>query len=223
MFQRLKTIEILTYHHYIQYLDLSNNELTDLKPLGQLPFLIYLDASKNYLTEILNFKAPFYLTYVNFSHNEITEMRDLSDFWSIVYLDLTHNGIKQICGLESLKYLRNLSLAQNCIECLENLNGLNVQTLQLQKNNISKFDFGVLQSLNRLISIDLSYNKLNTLKLFRDADSLQEINMTGNNVSCLMELNYLRTLTKLCKLDLKENPVCSVSDYYRVFFRLKII
>lgn len=178
---------------------------------------MYLDVSKNCLTQILDFKAPFYLTYVNFSHNEISEMRDLSDFWSIVFLDLTHNRIKRIYGLESLKYLRNLSLAQNSIESLENLYGLNLQVLQLQKNIINKFENGVLESLNRLISIDLSYNKLNTLKLFRDADSLQEINMTGNRVSCLMELNYLRTLAKLCKLDLKENPVSEAADYYRVF------
>lgn len=212
----MNNIDILTYHHYIQYLDLSNNNLTSLTPLGQLPFLMYLDASRNLLTEILDFKAPFYLTYVNYSYNKITEMRDLSDFWSIVCLDLSRNGIKKISGLETLKYMRDLNLAQNNIECIENLNKLNIQSLYLQKNKINKFEMGVLQTLRRLINIDVSYNQLDTLKLFRDISNLQEINMMANQISCLMELNYLRTLPRLSKLDLKGNPVCNKSDFYRV-------
>lgn len=212
-------MEILNLHHYIQYLDLSHNKLTNLEPLGQLPFLMYLDVSKNLLTDVLNFKAPFYLTFVNYASNRVTEIRDLSDFWSLVYLDLTNNSIRKISGLENLKYLRGLNLANNLIECLENLNGMKLQVLQLQRNNISKFETGEkvgLKTLNRLVSIDLSGNRLNTLKLFRDADNLQEINMTDNNIHCLLELNYFRSLQKLSKLDLKRNPISAKEDYYRV-------
>lgn len=219
----MKNIDILTYHHYLQYLDLSNNELKSLKPLGQLPFLMYLDASKNLLTEMLDFKAPFYLTYVNYSYNYLKQIRDLSDFWSISVMDLSHNYINKISGLQTLKYLRNLNLAHNQIECIENLNNMSLQWLQLQSNKISKCESGVFLSLNRLISLDLSYNQLNSLKFFHRVHSLQEIDMTGNKIDCLMQLNYLRSLLKLTNLDLRENPVASNPDYYRVRITKSII
>lgn len=177
---------------------------------------MYLDASKNQLTEVLDFKAPFYLTYVNYSYNYLKQIRDLSDFWSICFMDLSHNHIYKISGLQNLKYLRNLNLAYNQIECIENLNNMNLQLLQLQCNKITKCEGGAFMNLIRLISLDLSYNQLNSLKFFHHVHNLQEINMTGNKIDCLMQLNYLRGLLKLAKLDLKENPVASKPDYYRV-------
>lgn len=219
----MKNIDILNYHHYLQYLDLSNNHLTSLKPLGQLPFLIYLDASNNSLTKILDFKAPFYLTYVNYAYNNLTNLRDLSDFWSLVFMDLAHNSIKKISGLQRLKYLRNLNLAYNEIECIENLNNLNLQILHLKNNQINRCETGVFQSMNRLVKLDVSYNQLSSLKFLHRVNNLQEVNMAENKLDCLMQLNHLRTLGKLIKLDLRGNPVCNKSDYYRVSTNTSLI
>lgn len=215
----LRNINILNHHHYLQHLDLSNNDLTQLEPLGQLPFLMYLDVSKNNLSEVLDFIPPFYLTYVKYSYNQIEKLKDLSGFWSVVYLDLSHNSIKIIEGVGNLKYLRQLNLSYNAIECLENLDNLNIQDLYLSNNNIYKFETSShlgLKTLNHLITADLSYNNLTSLKLFNGVHSLQEVNMTANSIACLMELNYFRNLTELSKVELHKNPIASISEYYRV-------
>ncbi|KAJ9582016.1 hypothetical protein L9F63_003599, partial [Diploptera punctata] len=51
-------ISILQYHRYLQYIDLSWNQLTDISALGYVRYLIYLDVSHNLLTTLLNFRAP---------------------------------------------------------------------------------------------------------------------------------------------------------------------
>lgn len=55
--KNLSNIKILSYHQFLQYVDLSWNNLTDLTPLGCIPYLMYLDVSHNLLKEVLRFKV----------------------------------------------------------------------------------------------------------------------------------------------------------------------
>lgn len=117
------------------------------------------------------------------------------------------------------RYLRYLNLSYNKIECIEKLNHLTIQSLHLEHNNIFEFEEGVnvgFQTLNRLTFVDLSYNQLSSLRLFRGATCLQDLCMFTNKVECVMELNYLRGLRHLTRVDLRDNPITSKPHYYKV-------
>ncbi|GJQ80075.1 hypothetical protein Trydic_g19359 [Trypoxylus dichotomus] len=217
--KNLSNISILTFHHYLQYLDLSWNRLTDLRALGQMPFLMYLNVSHNMLTDVLYFKPPFNLTYVNFSHNYADIIPDLSGFWSIIYLDLSYNQIYQISGLESLKYLRYLDLSHNKIKILSGLNNMKITHLNLECNEISTFEEGSntgLHTLRDLIVVNMSNNHLKCLRLLENAKVLQKLILMNNNISCLYELEYLSHLRYLAEVYFKGNPISTDKNYYEL-------
>ncbi|KAJ8933887.1 hypothetical protein NQ314_013740 [Rhamnusium bicolor] len=215
----LKDISALKYYHYIQYLDLSRNKLTTLAPLGQLPFLQHLNASHNHIRKLLDFKAPFYLSFVDFSHNLIRTIPDLTEFWSLTQLNVSNNGIIKISGLEKLRYLNYLDLSHNKIVTLENLNNLRIQFLILHHNaidNIEEKNNMDLKTLCYIRSVDLSNNNLSSLKIFQIAENVENIDMSTNKISSLLELYYLKNLRYLSTLNLSNNPVSEIDFYFNV-------
>ncbi|XP_012274450.1 leucine-rich repeat and guanylate kinase domain-containing protein isoform X2 [Orussus abietinus] len=211
----LVDISILRHHRYLQYLDLTHNKLTDLSPLGGIPYLMYLNVSRNRLKSVLKFTPPWYLTYVNLSYNNITEIDDLSEFWSIVRLDLSHNAIEQITGLHNLKHLRYLNLSYNLIKCIENLDKLNIQELNLEYNCITTFKSAdprlSLNTLANLRTLLLGHNKLSTLEFFKDAYALRIVDLKYNKIADLLEVSYLSGL--VYEVDFRGNPCTKWPNY----------
>ncbi|XP_018335272.1 uncharacterized protein LOC108744147 isoform X2 [Agrilus planipennis] len=133
----LKNIDVLSFHHYLSYLDLSWNKLKNLSPLGELPCLMYLDVSHNLLERAFNFKAPHNLIYANFSHNNIKKCVRIFNFWSLVEVDLSHNFIKEINrGFLQLKFLKKLDMSYNLLAVVKHLEKLKIVSLDLEHNNI---------------------------------------------------------------------------------------
>ncbi|CAG2065291.1 unnamed protein product [Timema podura] len=168
--KNLIDISLLQYHHYLQYLDLSHNRLTNLTPLGGVQHLKSLDVSYNQLTTVLRFQAPWYLTYVNYSHNCVQVIDDLTNFWALVHLDMSHNQITRISGLQNLKYLLYLDISHNCIKRFENLSYLPIKNLILSYNYISEFEEGLgigMKTMKDLTFINFNNNLLSSLALFQ--------------------------------------------------------
>lgn len=214
--KRLKNIELLYFHHFFQHLNLSGNMIETLEPLGGVPFLIYLDASSNLLTEVLDFKPPYYLTYVNLAHNRIESIGDLSGFWSLKKLDLSHNKISQIEGLIALKYLEVLNMSYNQLTVIENLDNLNITSLNLQKNKIDSFisdDHRGFKTMPKLTYVRLGHNNMTSLKIFKDAASVQSIYIDNNLIEDMIEITYLRNLKLLVYLNMANNPVTYDKNY----------
>nr|CAI5861819.1 unnamed protein product [Callosobruchus analis] len=181
----LTDITAIKKYHFIQYLNLSFNKLTTLQPLGDLPFLQYLYVNHNDLEDLLDFKAPFYLTYVNFSYNRVKKMRDLKDFWSLVHLDLSFNEIEAIEGLESLKFLSYLDLSHNQIAVVENISNLRLQTLIIKANIIERIEEGEGVGFPTLVyirTINLTYNKIDSLRYFEACYNLETLIVASNKI-----------------------------------------
>ncbi|CAD1474911.1 unnamed protein product, partial [Heterotrigona itama] len=211
----LSNITMLSYHHYLQYIDLAYNYISNLSPLSEVPYLIYLNVAHNRMNIILNFSPPWYLTYVNLSYNYISKMCDISDFWSITHLDLSHNAIETITGLQNLKYLRYLNLSYNLIEYIENLDRLNIQELNLEGNCILSYKSAIpgygISTLSDLRKLYLGYNKLSTLEFFKDAYSLRVIDLKFNRINDLLELLNLTGLIQ--EVDLRGNGCTKWPNY----------
>lgn len=214
----LSNITMLSYHRYLQYIDLAYNYISNLSPLEGVPYLMYLNVAHNRMNTILNFSPPWYLTYVNLSYNYITKMCDISDFWSIVYLDLSHNAIEIITGLQNLKYLKYLNLSYNLIEYIENLDKLNIQELNLEGNCILSFKCAIpgygINILSHLRKLYLGYNKISSLEFLKDAYSLRVIDLKFNRINDLLELLNIKGLVH--EVDFRGNNCTKWPNYKAV-------
>lgn len=174
---------------------------------------------------------------MNLSHNNITSIGDLSEFWSIVRLDLSHNFIELITGLQKLKYinfnatlklnniivhfcrhLRYLNLSYNFIECVQNLDNLYIQELNLEYNCIKKIisanpasKINILPNLRTLI---LGRNKLSSLNFFKNAYCLRLLDLKHNKIADLMEISNLQSM--ISELDLRGNLCTKWPNYKEV-------
>ncbi|XP_074032754.1 uncharacterized protein isoform X3 [Leptinotarsa decemlineata] len=218
----ISDLSALEKFRFIQYLDLSKNNLRSLESLGKMPFLRYLNVSHNFLTSILDFEPPFGLSYVDYTDNNLTEIPDLSKFWSISHLDLSRNEIREIKGLQNLGYLNYLDISHNLITKLENLNELGIKTLKMHHNQITNYENDEnagFQTLNHIRYVDLSNNSLKSLKFLQMNGSIESLNLSYNGISSLFEVYHLRSLPYLTRLDLSNNPISTDPFYFNVCIR----
>ncbi|CAH1117502.1 unnamed protein product [Phaedon cochleariae] len=217
--KNLVDISVLGNYHYLQYLDVSRNNIKDLKPLGQMPFLQYLNVSENDIEYLLDFKAPFNLYHVDFSKNSVSAIPDLSDFWAISYLNLAYNDIEKITGLGNLTFLTHLDMSHNNLKKVENLTNLRIQNLILNDNLIDQVDIVDMSTLCYIRSVNLSHNRLTSLKFVRKIENVGSLNLSFNNVSDLLEVYYMKGLRYLTRVNLNENPVSDEPHYSTICIR----
>jgi len=225
----------LSSYPNIMYLDVSGNKIGDLSVLGQLPTLVQLDASWNEVGECLAFAPPrcsrtqawsdgdlavgSMLTLANLSHNRINALRDLSAHAFLETLLLGYNSIVQIEGLQNLKFLQVLDLSYNKIAAISGLDGLRLQELNLEGNELSSLEgLGGLPSLSVL---NVARNKLESLQPLQSCQSLLTLDAGHNAVSVLRQVEFLRPLPWLANLTLMGNPGARKAHYrLRVLFKL---
>lgn len=98
-----------------------------------------------------------------------------------------------------------LKLANNKIDRIENLDGMNLVELDLFGNEINSLD-GLTQ-LPKLRKFEISCNLIRSLNGIVDLQSLRELKMSNNKINRIKELTYLENLVYLSVLDLCYNPV----------------
>lgn len=215
----LESIQGINEFPHLQHVNLSHNKLTVLKPLSSLKNLLTLDISHNSLTQLFDFQSPANLLYVNASHNEIKGLGTVSSNKSIQKLNLDHNLISEITGIEDLANLLYLSLNSNKITRISRM-PICLQYLDLGNNLITKIN----KNFDKLIflrSLDLSFNKITSLRGLEELESLMTLKLQENLIRKVNTLDHLVDLALLTYLDLTGNIVCSKQHYrLRVAFKL---
>lgn len=218
----LTDITCLQEYIHLQNVVLSHNLLTDLSPLGCMPYLVFLDVSHNQLTTVLDFKPPLGLRDVIMSHNKIEVLPDLSAHHCLTRLTLDYNSISEIQGLSSCHRLTHLSLMNNNISRIANLDNLPLKSLDLSNNNIKKIEN--LETLKYLEKINLSRNSIRSMKGLQNHNLLQEIDLEENQVIDIAEVRYIRELNLLRNLNLLGNPIQGMPDYrLSLLFRIQTL
>lgn len=113
------------------------------------------------------------------------------------------------------RYLRYLNLSYNLIECVQNLDYLNIQELNLEYNCIRRFisaepGYGI-ETLPNLRTLIIGHNRLSSLEFFRNTYCLRLIDLKYNKISDLMEISHLKSL--VYELDLRGNPCTKWPNY----------
>ncbi|AJD26836.1 leucine Rich Repeat family protein [Clostridium botulinum CDC_297] len=151
--QGLESMENLTY------LDLSNNEISNIDSIKKLVNLKKLVLHKNKIGSIKSIESLKYLEELDLSNNLIGDITALGGLSQLTRLDLSRNGIVSINSLGSLINLQYLSLYENKIsegeEYLKKLYSL--RELYLKNSGVSNFDV-TLAYYNNLEKKDFTTN-----------------------------------------------------------------
>lgn len=122
----LTTIRGLERFHFLRYINLASNDLTDVSELCALPNLIFLNASSNRLPKMLTGKWPV-LTHLLLDHNHIAELGQV-EMPHLKVLSLNFNQLRNLVDSttseaiftsRALPELHTLEIAHNKLYLLE--------------------------------------------------------------------------------------------------------
>jgi internalin A len=190
----------------VTQLDLSVNQLTEIKGLETLVNLQKLNLSYNQLTEIKGLETLVNLQELNLFTNELTEIKGLDTLVKLQKLNLSRNQLTEIKGLDTLVNLQKLDLSYNQLTEIKGMETLvNLQELDLSYNQLTEIKG--LETLVNLQELYLSGNQLTEIKGLETLVNLQELYLSGNQ---LTEIKGLDTLVKLQELDLSGNQLTEI-------------
>ncbi|XP_067303259.1 podocan isoform X2 [Pseudorasbora parva] len=167
-------VENETFSHLnsLEYLDLSNNNLS-MVPLGLPRNIVLLHLEKNYIQSIAS--------------NALTPIRNLE------YLLLHNNRLRSRsihpAAFQGLKRLHTVHMYNNLLERVPRGLPRRAKTLMLLHNHISEIGRNDLITLYTLTELNLSYNRLTSAKLHREAFRklriLETLDLSGNKLQAL--------------------------------------
>ncbi|KAK1947733.1 Centriolin [Phytophthora citrophthora] len=135
-------------------------------------------------------------------------------------LDLSTNSRKPRRPLKSLKVLSELTnlvqldLSGNAVERLDGLQVFTqLQTLAMPRNHLKTLSASLF-SLKGLTHLDLSGNFIAHLpRAFSGLTMLEVLNLAGNSLGTLREVDVLAPLSNLISCNLAANPFCRLPTY----------
>ena len=229
----------LEYCINLTFLNLHDNQISDLSALSNLlTSLTELDLSQNRISNIRPISNLTKVTDLNLLGNQITDISLLSNLANLIELNLGGNQITDISVLSNLSNLAELNLLGNQLPAEA---GLIIQELKDRSVNVTH---GFIQepidvnipdaNLRELLEWELGKNAgdpINHLEMASIVSSFWGLNRLSNFISDLTGLEYcvnlthldlrhnqyisdlspLSNLTKLTHLDLEDNQVRDLS------------
>lgn len=179
-------------------------------PLVNTPRLVNLDLEVNYIKmlpdEISKLQT---LNMLNISCNRLSYLpQSFIELQNLQSLNLASNRFKKIPSqIFQLKQLRKLDLAYNAIsEISDDMAKLeNLETLSVAGNRLSGELPQFMESLKRLIKIDVRFNNLTSIDSLKASPKLEVIRATGNNISV-----FRSRAPNLFEIEININPLTYV-------------
>jgi Leucine-rich repeat (LRR) protein len=214
----------LSKNNKLKYLDLSNNQLIEIKENTLPNTIIELYLQKNNIQKITN--LPNNIKFISLSDNNNLFDLDLSNLSieslsnsilpnNIKYLNISNNYIKYINTTE-----RNINIPKT-LEYID-INGNTIETLIIKNTNIIEINgipntikninvsnnklknINIPQDIN-IKSLDLSRNKFTTIPIL--SNNIDYLNLSRNQIQNIQ--NLTNTITKL---DLSMNQIQEIKN-----------
>jgi len=211
--QNIVDLSGLEYAVNLESLNLYQNSVEELAPLGALTRLRVLNLGGNSIKDISALRGLTALEELDLSHNRLTNIDALQKLTRLRLLHLEGNDISALTPLASLKSLEGLFLSGNLDDrSVSSLAGLTkLQRLMLADGRISDITF--LANMKQLRWLDLRNNQISRVEPLRGLTRLEWLSLAGNRVE---ELNALGGLRQLQLLDLNNNRVRQISPLLRL-------
>jgi internalin A len=140
-------------------INLTYNQISDLKPLAGLNNLTSLNLAHNQISDLKPLAGLNNLTSLSLDFNQIRDVKPLEKLTKLTDLSLFSNQISNVKPLAGLTSLTMLSVNVNKISDVKPLAGLtNLTFLDLRRNQIS--DVTLLGGLTKLTALYLGDNAL---------------------------------------------------------------
>ena len=192
----LTTVAGLETATAITYLDLSNNTLRDLTPLGTMGGLkeVYLQHNAvNDLTVLGSLKS---LAKLDVSYNLLSSLTPLFNCTSLTSLDAGNNTITSLAGINGLSALEILNIPANTISDVEPIADCSkLRELDISNNMVSEITS--LSTLSSLETLIFSRNTVVDLPEFDDDCALITIDGSHNQITSLDALEGLENLNNV--------------------------
>ena len=196
------------------FLDLSDNQLTDLCELPISLISMYLNQNKlEYLPEHLSNLVN--LEILEIKHNLLTEVPNfIKNLINLNYLNLSYNKINFIYSyIDTLTKIEELNLSFNEIQYLPNsINKLqNLNSIDLSCNKLIEFPDNC-ERLFKLKKLFLSNNSIMNIDNICEIKSLEEISLNGNQIFEVPDI--INNLENLVYLNLSENNISNLPNTF---------
>ncbi|XP_075963592.1 podocan isoform X2 [Anarhichas minor] len=197
--------------------NLLSNEGMDNETFSQLSSLEYLDLSNNNLSVVPK-GLPRNLVLLHLEKNSINSIPGdaLASVRKLEYLLLHNNKLRSRSihptAFQGLKKLHTLHMYNNLLERVPRGLPKRAKTLMMLHNFITEISRNDLSLLYSLTELNLSYNKLTSPKVHREAFRklriLETLNLSGNSLQS-MPVGLPRSLQVL---EIKNNQLNSIPD-----------
>ena len=184
----------------LRELHLSQNPITDLRPLSNLTQLVGLhfwhvpvhpiNLDLRPLANLIN------LEMLSLEGNWISDIRPLMGLKKLRRLHLSNNQIEDVRPLAGLTELWQLFLERNPITDLTALSAMNLRELNISNNPIKVSDISPLAALKELQTLDLLNSGISDIRPLSGLTELRTLLLKGNPIKDFTPLSGLN-LTNL--------------------------
>lgn len=205
-------ISILKGLKHLRTLDLTDNKISDISVLGTLTGLKELKLGGNNITDIEAISGLTALRYLDLHGNQFLNTSYLKDLTNLIYLNMDGCGLSNLpLSLENLANLTELYLGNSYCPFIEG------ESVPECRNAIENGD--VIENFTALKKLDISFNKLEEINfLLTPMENLTEINLAGNNIQYLFDLE---DQTQLEKINLSGNMIIPPLESLTMLTNLK--
>lgn len=165
----------------LKFLDISDNELTDIGEIGRLQSLVLLDLSKNRISRVDKLEKMRNLKRLLLARNSIQSVLLNSPVASLVLLDLRRNPLTTLDFGDMFPSVEELYIDKCLFSSLAGLEKFS-SLLHLTASENKICDDGVI-SHPFVHDIDVSYNRLTTISPFYGMKALISLNVSSNLIN----------------------------------------
>lgn len=200
----LKGIEHLVN---LNYLELTNERITDTEPLKNLHDLKYLKIENSSVNDLSGLSNLTNLTELYLGKNNISDISALKDLTNLEILELQENNISDISFLSNMSLLSELKLNKNKITELSSISNMaNLKSLEATSNNIN--DISGLRGAVNLNNLDLRNNNIKDIDSIKYLLKLERLYLQDNKIE---KIDSLDGLIKLKDLDISRNNIADIT------------
>ncbi len=161
------------------------------------------------------------VTKLDASGRGIKSLQGMEQLKALRILNLEDNQIQDVSPLKSLRKLTELSLRNNGITCLEEINfaelkGLPLRKLSLRHNvvrpesgeQVRLSDVRLLGYFTSLEELELRDNHIAEISFLQELVGLQVLDLRENRIK---DISPILNLTNMCELNLRENDISDLT------------
>jgi Leucine-rich repeat (LRR) protein len=210
-FLSTKSVERIADLQWLTLLDLSDNNISDLKVFSYLSHLTELNLSNNQVEIIEGLEAVPQLAVLHLAGNRSRAVNITSTLPSLTQLTLSDNQITAFAGISGRAFpsLKILSVDNNKIQSFADCSGLKSLVKLTAANNAIR-DSGSVLDLPHLEILDVSGNLIEGLAAFSLCSKLSQLFLFRNRVAVLRIESKLENLVSL---DMSSNQITTIVPF----------